>query len=304
MSKKLYDAQTVVKNIYFDMIDLMEDGLDSKLTSEDILRLMVAPLSRLDYESVEKDKLKKIMVSVHLFMKRSKLRFDLYNKVGIEHTFARLWIPSLTEIEKFKMLSEFRMIKDFDDDGYVIFNETIYESYKKLKCNPYLKITYGPGLKSLGTKASSEKIGDDNHQVFTCVQDADGYFDNPMNINAEEWYEIIKDATKGIKMVLNCYTQMPDYRGSCLDIEHRFGIKANVVNSYNTALGFRARSMMGNFELIDEKDDNKNVVWSIAMCHGRWENKEFFWQLRPELAEAAIRFFKEDGYEDIKELEK
>ena len=82
-------------------------------------------------------------------------------------------------------------------------------------------------------------------------------------------------------------------------MEERFGIKWEVFNACNTALGRRAQQML-NFAVVDVNDESRRRYWSTAMTRGRSEDNQWVWEPRPELMEAVEKVFREENFPPVK----
>ena len=239
------------------------------------------------------------MLAVFEFLKRSKLSINSYTKVGLYAKFEKLWVTSLTKEQKQGIIADYRIVDGFDNDGYAIFNAQNYHSWKSIFDKgqtprlEYKRPQFGKGSKAI-------ELIDDRPFTIYKAEEINGYWCVPLDISTDLWEKIIKGASNGIKRMLQCYRQLdvPNKRINLLEMEKMFGIKWEVFNACNTALGRRTQQML-NFAVVDENDDTKSRYWSTAMTRGRSENGQWVWEPRPELMEAAEKVLSEEKYPTV-----
>lgn len=96
MIKKLYSFNEVVPAIYYDVIELMgEEALEAKLTAYDLLAVMAAPCTRLDYDNTDNTKRTSLMKAVHNFMQQNSRITNLTHQ-GLIKELNRSFVPMLT----------------------------------------------------------------------------------------------------------------------------------------------------------------------------------------------------------------
>lgn len=295
----LYDFNDVEKNVFHEVITAMgEAGIEAQLTADDILRVMAVPMTRLDYDTVPPQKLKTVMRSVRDFMVASRRRFDSMTKIGIAHYLEKEWLSALSEEQKRAMVTEYSLFSGFDNDGFAIINPTLHK----------INATLGKPQRPIAYKAIARpsnggpllKIGTDSEfKTFVNRPDAEGRWTCDLHITEGNWYDILQGVSEKTKRMLQAYLQMPDYRSSCKGIEVAFGLHKHGIEGCVVGLGQRARRMMADFEVVDENDLENPRIWPIAMGLGRWENGQFVWQLRPELARAAKRYLAECNFQPL-----
>lgn len=295
-----YDFKTVVKNIYIDIINTMEeDGRRNLLSMDDLLPIIAAPCTRLDFSNNYKSQTKAIMESVNSFVNRNpqicSMTYD-----GCIKFLTDKWVPTLSSEQKYKMISEFRMIEGFDDDGYAIYNQQAYNTYKRMRNEPYLKIKYASiqdrkRLKPHAYCYENLAVKTFNGRLI------DGYWCVPISgYTADDWYNVIKDSSKNIKNMLMCYLQIEGHRASPLRIQNTFGTSCESINACINCLGRKAKKMLG-FEIYDSAGNHR--CWSAVMNRGRKEEDGFVSELRPEVVEAAKRLAKEENWEPFTRID-
>ena len=297
MTDKIED---ITKAVVYEIVSAMgDDGLEALLTADDLLASMAVPVTQFDFTYVDKRKLNKLMLAVFEFLKRSKLSINSYTKVGLYAKFEKLWVTSLTKEQKQGIIADYRIVDGFDNDGYAIFNAQNYHSWKSIFDKgqtprlEYKRPQFGKGSKAI-------ELIDDRPFTIYKAEEINGYWCVPLDISTDLWEKIIKGASNGIKRMLQCYRQLdvPNKRINLLEMEKMFGIKWEVFNACNTALGRRTQQML-NFAVVDENDDTKSRYWSTAMTRGRSENGQWVWEPRPELMEAAEKVLSEEKYPTV-----
>ena len=124
MTKKMYSYQEVTSAIYYDVIDAMgEEGLDAKLTAYDLLAVMAAPCTRLDYDNTDSTKRTSLMNAVHSFIVKNKRTTSLTHQ-GLLKELNKSFLPNYSDEQQKSFLTGFRMVMGFDSDGYAIFDKT------------------------------------------------------------------------------------------------------------------------------------------------------------------------------------
>lgn len=291
----------IEKAIVYEIFSAMgDDGLNALLTAEDLLASMAVPVTQFDFTYADKSRLKKLMQVVHDFIMRSKLNINSYTKTGLQAKFESLWVPTLSDSQKKELISDYRLVDGFDADEYAIFNVQNYNSWKlifdkgQIPRFEYKRPQFGKGSKAI-------ELIDDRPFTIYKAEEKDGYWSVPLDISAVLWEKIIRGASTGIKRMLQCYLQLdvPNKRLRLLEMEERFGIKWEVFNACNTALGRRAQQML-NFAVVDVNDESRRRYWSTAMTRGRSEEDQWVWEPRPELMVAAEKVLREENFPPVK----
>lgn len=290
----------VVSQIQKDLAFAIK-AADGKLNIDDALVVAATPCVLVDYAKIPDSSLKYIARAMRHFFRRNP-RYARFTKAAVAQGLRQEWLPNLEEEEKREMLADFAMTPGVDADNFIIFDPVRVENITKVSYSD--KSTYGKDdytRINLNGPIRRLRMNAPLTVVFHTT-DSDGYISAPLNITAEEWYQIIRDASPMIKEFLGCYIQLPDGKGSCTDIERMFGISADRINSRNTSLGKRAQAMLGISVYDDENGEKLGLrrVWTTPMLKGRDEpsgNTKFFkWQMRPELLEAARRLANEEQW--------
>jgi hypothetical protein len=287
---KLYDYFDVLNNINHDIIDRW-DELDGKMSVDDLLVTIAIPCTRLDYIHTPIDKRKRVMNEINQFIKMKKMRVELYDKDEIRNKLEQEWAPTYSEAYRMRLVfKEFNIVTDtLSDDGFVLLNSKIVDP---LRNGRYTKIDYNPATRNTAQKTSIKVIGTGPVVVYH-VQHVDGFTQLELNISADQWYKIVQGATENAKLFLALMLSMPNHAASCLQLEKKYGISFNSSNAINTKLADRAVKMMGNISIEDEERPGVDRRWLVTMSRGHYEGQEFIWELRPELAEAALKLQKE-----------
>ena len=61
---KLYNLSIIKREMAMEVFDLMTDGLNTLLRVDDVLPVMAAPITRLDFDNVQENELTTLMRSV------------------------------------------------------------------------------------------------------------------------------------------------------------------------------------------------------------------------------------------------
>ena len=298
------EIRVIDKAIAYEIIMAMdEDGLNALLTADDLLAKIAVPITQFDFTYADKNKLKKIMLSIQRFIQNTHLNVNSYTKAGLQAKLEKSWIPYFNQEKKKEMIAEFGLVDSFDDDGYAIFNAKFYNTWKSIFDNGQgPTITYT--APQFGKSSSSCELIDDRPFVTYKTKKINDCYSVDLKISTDEWCKIIRGASKNIKQMLQCYLQVtePCRRIPLLQIEKQFGIKWESLNACNTALGRRVQKML-NFAVMRYDDETKRSYWSTAMKCGRKENGFWVWEPRPELMEAAEIVLREEHFPEIKRLQ-
>lgn len=288
------DPKWVFSRINFDLAAAIK-AADGRLHIDEALIIAATPCVLVDFANVPDHELKYIARAMRHFFKKNP-RYTRFTKEAVEKGLRLDWFPNLEDEDKRAMLTDFMLTPGVDEDGYIIPNEALVlkltekehpdnERYGK---DDYTRVNLNGSMKLLRKSETAEK--------FYSIVDSEGYTTAPINITADEWYQIIQDASPLIKEYLAAYIQVPDGNASTLDIEEMFGINNDSVNARNTALARRAQRML-DIEVYDTDNKEQRRYWSTPMLKGRLEDGLFRWIMRPELIEAAKRLAKEENWD-------
>lgn len=293
--------EDITRAVAYEIVTAMGDaGLEALLTADDLLAIMAVPVTQFDFTYVDKSRLNKLMLAVYEFLKKSRWNVISYTKAGLQARFESLWVPTLTKEQKQYLISSYRMIDGFDDEGYAIFNAKNYNAWKTIFDKGQI-----PRLKykrpQFGSGSKTTELIDDRPFEIIKEENVNGYICVPLKISVDEWVKIIRGASTRVKNMLQCYLQVtePNRRVPLLELENRFGIKWESFNACSIALGRRAQKML-NFAVVEEDDDSKCHYWSTPMNRGRSENGFWVWEPRPELMEAAEIVLREENFPPVK----
>ena len=295
--------EIILKAIVYEIVIAAgEEGTKALLTADNLLADMAVPVTQYDFTYADRSKLKKLFLSVERFLKTSKINVNSYTKAGLQSKFETLWVPTLSEKDKQEMIADFRIVDGFNDEGYAIFNENTFNTWKEVfsKDINIPKLKYK--LPQFGSGASSVELID--NRPFTSYHHTynDGYKEAPLFITTEEWCQIIEHASNSIKRMLQCYLQAGrGKRYNLYQMEEMFGVKAEALTGSIVALGRRAQNML-NFAVIDEIDPDVRHYWSTPTIMARKENGLWVWELRPELMDAAEKVLGEEKFPEVKRL--
>ncbi len=279
--KKLYSYQEVTSAIYYDVIKLMgEEGLDSQLTVYDLLAVMAAPCTRLDYDNTESSKRTPLVVAVNLFISNNQhLKSLTYRKLVAELN--RSFLPTIPEAKQQEYAMGYKMVMGFDADGYAIFNKKYYDVYKgNLDKGCDTQIKYG----ALSSPTSKSDLPDKEVVVTYQIAKNHGKYELSLNFSVTDWIDILRGASPKAMQLIDVFSKMENHTASHSEIEERFGIIKETINGVTAGLGNRAKRIMG-IEVLYA--DGKPCCWILPFNNGRDDvDRGFVWELRNEVYEA------------------
>ena len=129
-----------------------------------------------------------------------------------------------------------------------------------------------------------------------------------IDINKEEWLELLKDSAMPIKYkeALIKVFYAPEHKGSCISICNKMGGNPQSLNSYITKCGEYVQKKLNRFQII--RPNGEPCYWLVPMEEGKDlpKNSEgtFEWRLRPELIEAIKEYLYWHLVECYKSLRK
>lgn len=115
----------IYSRITFELADAIKAADNNMLHIDDALIVAATPAVLLNYKAIEERDLKRIMVSLKRFFKRNP-RFLDFKKSAVAQGLRLEWLPTLEEDDKATMLSDFILTPAVSEDGYVIFNPTVF----------------------------------------------------------------------------------------------------------------------------------------------------------------------------------
>ena len=293
--------EDITRAVVYEIITAMgDDGINALLTADDLLASMAVPVTQFDFTYTDKGKLKKLMLAVYDFIRRSKLSVNSYTKAGLQAKFESIWVPTLSDEQKKELISDYRLVDGFDADGYAIFNVQNYNAWKGIFDKGQIP-RFEYKRPQFGKDSQAIELIDERPFTIYKSENIDGYWCVPLDISVDLWVKIIRGTTTNIKRMLQCYLQVTELnrRVSLQELEKRFGIKWESLNACNTALGRRTQKML-NFAVVDQ--DNIPRCWSTAMTRGRDENGLWVWEPRPELMEAAEIVLREENFPPVESV--
>lgn len=280
-NNNLYPYQIITSAIYYEVIELMgEEGLESKLTAYDLLAVMAAPCTRIDYDNTESSKRTPLIVAVHSFMSRNQqLKSLTYRQLVAELN--RSFVPSIPEEKQQELITSYKMVMGFDADGYAIFNDKYYNVYKgNMDKGNYTKIVYG-AISS--TYAKSNLPDKEIVKTFRMQKYSNGS-DLGLDISTNDWIDILRGASEKAMQLIGAYSQMRNHTASHSEIEAKFGIIKETINGVTAGLGNRAKRILG-IEVLD--GDEKPCCWVLPFKRGKSNDVyDCTWELRQEVFKA------------------
>lgn len=284
MATKLYSSRDIIMATYYDVIRLMgSEGLDAKLTAYDLLAVMAAPCTRLNYEETPKNQLTSLMTEVHMFVKNNQ---RVLNKTyqGLLKELNSSFLPSLSKDRQQELLMEFRMIMGFDADGYAVFDPKYYNVYKgNMDRGTYINIMYS----ALQGNKSLTDLPDKEISKTYYTKKENGMYVLDLDLSTQDWVDILRGASVKAMKLIEAYCNMPNKRATHFEIQENFGILSDSINGITAGLGNRVKRIMGIESLGTTGEPN---CWSLPFNNGRYESDgSFSWQLRSEVAEAFVK---------------
>lgn len=138
-------------------------------------------------------------------------------------------------------------------------------------------------------------------KIIEVESDGKGCYYCDVPITKEKWLEILRDETittpDRMRVLLSFYF-MPEHKGSCVQLNEKYGYHYNVYNTGITAYGRDIVNKLGSFKVMEDGEEH---FWYIPIGKGCYiypkGNKQFEWQLRKELVEAIRNLIIEDALE-------
>lgn len=115
----------IYSRIVFELADAIKAADNNMLHIDDALIVAATPAVLLNYKAVEERFLKRIVVSLKRFFKRNP-RFLDFKKSAVAKGLRVEWLPTLEDDDKATMLSDLPLTPAVSENGYVIFNPTVY----------------------------------------------------------------------------------------------------------------------------------------------------------------------------------
>lgn len=115
----------IYSRITFEIADAIKAADNNMLHIDDALIVAATPAVLLNYKAIEERDLKRIMVSLKRFFQRNP-RYRDFKKSAVAKGLRLEWLPTLENDDKATMLSDFILTPAVDEDGYVIFNPTVF----------------------------------------------------------------------------------------------------------------------------------------------------------------------------------
>ncbi len=132
----------IYSRIAFELAAAIKYADNNKLHIDDALIVAATPTVLLNYKAIEDKDLKHIMMHMKLFFKRNP-RFLDFTKAAVAHGLREEWLPTLEDSEKCELLADFTLTPAVDEDGFVIFNPTVFANLTK--CEHPDHESYGKG---------------------------------------------------------------------------------------------------------------------------------------------------------------
>lgn len=115
----------IYSRISIELAAAIKAAENNMLHIDDALIVAATPAVLLNYKVIEERDLKLIMISLKRFFKRNP-RFLEFKKSAVAQGLRLEWLPTLEDDDKTRMLSDFALTPMVDEDGYVIFNHTVF----------------------------------------------------------------------------------------------------------------------------------------------------------------------------------
>lgn len=145
----------IYSRIMFELANAIKGADNNKLYIDDALIAAATPVVLLNFKAIEDRDLKRIMVSLKRFFQHNP-RFLEFKKSAVAYGLRLEWLPNLAKEDKTKMLSDISLIQAIDEDGFIIFNSSLFENLTRTehpdgeiygKCDYFPRMTRKSGIK-------------------------------------------------------------------------------------------------------------------------------------------------------------
>lgn len=249
-----YDKAIIDRNINIDIIDMMGEGMKSKLTADELLPVAAASVTRFDFTKHYGDNA--LYEVVGRLLKGRKLVVATYDREGTIYTLRERWCAGIEDaLKKVLLVKGVALIDSFTEDGYAVFNEKIYHSYRKLMAGGrFSRIEYGRDGFDEEREKEWRMIADlskgtilEGHRLWSWKCNSDFY-------------------AEGLPEELCCVEKNEWHEGSLMDIKKwEAGCRGSVSRAW---YDFAHNIKENDFVIL--RDWEKNVIAGIGQFKGEY----------------------------------
>lgn len=138
------DYTAVFKESCISICDLFKEGIQTNVSLEDCL--LAAAVPAVFYNRKDSDRNKCLYDVIIQFVNKHK-HFRDYSKQAVFEGLKNEWIKNIDSKERMQsLLSDFKLISGWDENGCALLNQSLYNTYKDLQSThfPYGKKEYTP----------------------------------------------------------------------------------------------------------------------------------------------------------------
>lgn len=288
--KKGYSRNDVVKNGYFDLLDLLDkDG--RRLDKYEVLATLAVPATQMAGDE-------EVAGNTILAWAREKgNKMGGLTKEGYSNTLYGM-LRSTPKGTVDVMLANCPIVERVDDDGLVVFNQKL-DAYRGLRFGPHTAIEY----KSMGSggHAADKTVArwsEPPVKEFHASRDGERYTAD-LDVTREQWAYIVPLLKDETKKVLECMLREPDYALRYDTMEAKYGRRWESYNSCIIAIGKKAMAIVANRRIIGVDGKEHPIYWPCRYLIVCGDGKATTNALRYELAEAAKAYFDKVGHPKV-----
>lgn len=288
--KKGYSKNDVVKNGYFDLLDLLDkDG--RRLDKYEVLATLAVPATQTAGDE-------EVAGNTILAWAREKGKtLGGLTKEGYKDELYRMLVNA-PENAVDVMLANCPIVERVDDDGLVVFNQKL-DAYRGLRFEPHTAIEYkSMGVSRHAADKTVARWSEPPIKEFHACRDGERYVAD-LDVTREQWAYILTLLSDKTKAVLECMVREPDYALSYDTMAKKYGMPWQTYNSCITAVGTKARAIITNRRIIGADGKPQSINWPCRYLILGGDSKSTTNALRHELAEAAIEYFDRVGHPKV-----
>lgn len=142
---KQYEQKILNGFANFDIVEKAEATEGHRLFLDDVLLIYATPLTRMDFNGTPDQSKTKLALSLEACLavgNRLRQVSDLTEE-GTMCFLEEVWLSNVPDDKKYALLYGYKLIESVDEEGYVTFNEKLYNAYKSLLNKPREPIEYG-----------------------------------------------------------------------------------------------------------------------------------------------------------------
>lgn len=288
--KKGYSKNDVVKNGYFDLLDLLDkDG--RRLDKYEVLATLAVPATQTAGDE-------EVAGNTILAWAREKGKtLGGLTKEGYKDELYRMLVNA-PENAVDVMLANCPIVERVDDDGLVVFNQKL-DAYRGLRFEPHTAIEYkSMGVSRHAADKTVARWSEPPIKEFHACRDGERYVAD-LDVTREQWAYIVPLLADKTKEVLECMLREPDYALRYDTMYAKYGRQWRTYNSCITAIGMKARAIVANRRIIGVDGKEYAIYWPCRYLIVCGDGKATTNALRYELAEAAKAYFDKVGHPQV-----